>query len=175
MKFGFVHLLYNISWEFHQLAAGQLLLATGPVRDRQALRPVHHIEKSHRPVHSPPASQAGRRVGPALYSLQPQWKYLPSSLFIATFPTPCMMTLPGQEDPPCDVKFQSPPSPHVWLSLSVQRGGKLSLEISWVGGEWGMGGRGGLMDPSFSSGTPIKQKKLINCHTCPSINRTGYF
>jgi hypothetical protein len=41
--------------------------STGTVRKRQAVRPVHRVE-SHTCCmgHSPPASQVGRRVGPAI-------------------------------------------------------------------------------------------------------------
>jgi hypothetical protein len=60
-----VHLLYNRSWKFHQLAAP--VRATGTVRKRQAVRPFHHIQ-SHtcRVTLLHAACQAGRRVGPAL-------------------------------------------------------------------------------------------------------------
>jgi hypothetical protein len=64
MTDGCVHLLYNSSWKLIQLAAWQLLSgnrygtekAGGPARPSRT--------KSHAPGHSPPASQAGRRVGP---------------------------------------------------------------------------------------------------------------
>ncbi len=37
----------------------------------QAAWTVHHVQNDTMLGHSPPASQAGRRVGPALYSLRP--------------------------------------------------------------------------------------------------------
>ena len=37
----------------------------------QAAWTVHHVQNHTLMGHSPPASQAGRRVGPALYSLRP--------------------------------------------------------------------------------------------------------
>jgi hypothetical protein len=64
-----------------------------------------------------------------------------------------------------------PPSPRpVWLSLSVQHGGKLSLEISCWSRECGVGGWVGGGGPSFSEATTINHKKLINCLTL-SINK----
>jgi hypothetical protein len=50
MMDGCVHLLYKSSWKFRQLAAVQLMSG-----------------QSHLPAHSPPASQAGRRIKPAFY------------------------------------------------------------------------------------------------------------
>ncbi len=43
MTDGCVHSLKNSSWKCHQIAAGQLLLGQ-PVRKRQAVRPVHHVQ-----------------------------------------------------------------------------------------------------------------------------------
>jgi hypothetical protein len=40
--------------------------ATGMVRKRQAVQPVLSRTKTHLPGYYPPASQAGRRVGPVL-------------------------------------------------------------------------------------------------------------
>jgi hypothetical protein len=49
-------------WKFHQLTTRQLLSGQPRlVLKRQAIWPVHHV-----PDHSPPASQADRRVAPAL-------------------------------------------------------------------------------------------------------------
>jgi hypothetical protein len=63
---GCVQLLYNSTWKFHQLAAGtEKAGGTGP-----------SITNSHLPGHSPPASQAGRRVWPALW---------PSASLVATY------------------------------------------------------------------------------------------
>ncbi len=70
MTDGCVHLLFNSSWKFHQLAAGQLQgNRYGKEKVGDTARPPR--TKSHLPGHSPPASKAGRRVGPALYSLRP--------------------------------------------------------------------------------------------------------
>jgi hypothetical protein len=69
MTYDCVHLSYNSSWKFHHLAAGQRLLGHGKEKAVGTVRPSH--TKSHLLAHSPPASQAGRRVGPALYSLRP--------------------------------------------------------------------------------------------------------
>ncbi len=55
------------SWKFHQLAAGQLL--SGQPRHgtgKASSTALPSRTKSHLPGHFPPASQAGRRVGPAL-------------------------------------------------------------------------------------------------------------
>ncbi len=43
-----------------------LIRATGTVQKRQAVWPVHHGQNHTLPGHSPPASQAGHRSGPAL-------------------------------------------------------------------------------------------------------------
>jgi hypothetical protein len=56
---GCVHLLYNISWKSHQLAAGQLLHG-------QAVRPVHHITNHTCRVTLLQLSQTGRRAGSSL-------------------------------------------------------------------------------------------------------------
>ncbi len=57
----------NHSWKFHQDAAGQLL----PGQPRYCMEKAGGTArpsrtKSHLPGHSPPASQAGSRVGPAI-------------------------------------------------------------------------------------------------------------
>ncbi len=41
----------------------------------QAAWTVHQVQNHTLLDYSPPASQAGRRVGPALYSLRPHWSY----------------------------------------------------------------------------------------------------
>ncbi len=73
MTDGCVHLLNNSSWKFHQLADGQLpsgqpLHVYGAEKAGSTARLSH--TKSHLPGHSTPASQAGRRVRPALYTLK---------------------------------------------------------------------------------------------------------
>ncbi len=66
MTDGCAHLLYNNCWKLHQLAAGQLLIGQ-PVRyGKGRLYGPPSPTKTHLPGHSPPAGQAGRRVGPAL-------------------------------------------------------------------------------------------------------------
>ncbi len=66
-----VHLLFNNSWKFHQFVAGRSWQGNwyGTEKADSTARPSR--TKSHLPGHSPPASQAGRRLGPGLYSLQP--------------------------------------------------------------------------------------------------------
>jgi hypothetical protein len=67
MSGGCVHLLYNSSWKFQHLAARQLLAGTTvTVRKRQAVRPVHYVQNYASRV--TPPSQAGRRVGTALFA-----------------------------------------------------------------------------------------------------------
>ncbi len=61
----YVHLLYKSSQKFHQIAAGQLLLQGNRYGTKKAGGISH--TKSHQPGHSLPASQAGRRVGLAIY------------------------------------------------------------------------------------------------------------
>jgi hypothetical protein len=57
---------YNSSWKFHQLAAGQFLSGQ-PVRYGKGRRyGLSSRKNSHLPDHSPPARQAGSRVGPLL-------------------------------------------------------------------------------------------------------------
>jgi hypothetical protein len=64
-----------------------LVRATGTVRKRQAVRPVHHVQKSHLPGHSHPASQAGRRVWPALWPSASL--YIPATYSLEpSFPSP---------------------------------------------------------------------------------------
>jgi hypothetical protein len=62
-----IHLLYNSNWKIRQLAAARLLSGQpvyGTERGRRYSPPITY--KSHLPGQSPPDSQAGRRVGPAL-------------------------------------------------------------------------------------------------------------
>jgi hypothetical protein len=59
-----VQLLYNSSWKFHQLAAGQLLSGQ-PVRYRKASQDGPFIMYKITPAGSLSSSQ-GHRVGPAL-------------------------------------------------------------------------------------------------------------
>jgi hypothetical protein len=70
-----VHLLFNSSWEFHQLAAGQLLSGQ-PVRYVKGrcgtARPSR--TKSHLPGHSPPTAVSGQPS-----SLRPHWVCLLSA------------------------------------------------------------------------------------------------
>ncbi len=69
MTGGCVHLLYNSSWKFHHLAAGLLLARGNRYGTEKAggtARPSR--TKSHLPGHFPLASQAGCRVGPALFA-----------------------------------------------------------------------------------------------------------
>jgi hypothetical protein len=67
MTDGCVHLLHNSSWKFYQLAAGQLLPGqTVYGAAGQAAWTVHHVQNHTLLGHSLPASQAGRRVWPAL-------------------------------------------------------------------------------------------------------------
>jgi hypothetical protein len=73
MTDGCVHLLYNSSWKFHQLAAGQLLSGqSGTVRKRQAVRPGHHVQ-SHtcRVTLLQPARRAAVLGQPSSYG--PHW------------------------------------------------------------------------------------------------------
>jgi hypothetical protein len=58
--------LFNRSWNFHQFVAGRSWQGNryGTEKADSTARPSR--TKSHLPGHSPPASQAVRRVGPAL-------------------------------------------------------------------------------------------------------------
>jgi hypothetical protein len=76
-----VHLLYNSSWKFYQLAAGQLLsgqpVRYGTTKAGGMARPSYIHTKPHLLGHSLPASHAGRRVGVLCQpsSLRPHWIY----------------------------------------------------------------------------------------------------
>jgi hypothetical protein len=56
----------NNSWKFHQDAAGQLLSGQPVLYGKVREYGTSITHKSHQPGHSPPASQAGSRVGPAI-------------------------------------------------------------------------------------------------------------
>jgi hypothetical protein len=69
-----VHLLYNSSWKFHQLADAweTPVRATGTVWKRQAVQPVHHVQNHTSWVTLlQPARRADVLSQP--YSLRPHW------------------------------------------------------------------------------------------------------
>jgi len=87
----------------------QLLSATGPVRDRQALRPVHHVKNHTGRVTLLQLPPGGPPCWASLYSLQPQWKYLPSSLFIFHFSYSLYDDTPWAGGPSMWCKVSIPP------------------------------------------------------------------
>jgi hypothetical protein len=55
--------IFNNSWKFHQLAS---VHGNRYGTEKTGGMASHYVQNLHFPGQSPPASQAGRRVGPAL-------------------------------------------------------------------------------------------------------------